>query len=173
MVAHPCLIAVAGLPGSGKSTVARLIAHSVDGLLLRSDEIRKQLFPRPTYTPAEGAQVYARLFALADQGLSQGQSVVLDATFHQSDLRQQAQKIAETHALPWRFILVTAPPALVHSRLALRQGDASDADFTVYQSMQARFVPMQGAYDRIHNDGDLPALEAQTRALLKGEWMQG
>lgn len=164
-MAEPVLIAVAGLPGSGKSTVARFLAQAVGGTLLRTDEIRRQLFPQPTYAPEEGAQVYARLFALAGEKLGRGESVVLDATFQRASLRQQAQEIARIHAARWRFVLVTAPEPLIRDRISRRRGDASDADFGVYQSMQADFDPVEGACDAVHNDGDLAALEAQIRGL--------
>jgi predicted kinase len=41
------LIAMAGLPGTGKSTLARMLAKELGGVVLSKDEVRAALFPFP------------------------------------------------------------------------------------------------------------------------------
>ena len=53
-----------GLPGSGKSTIARavhtaLVGQGRDVAMLVMDERRKSYFPKPAYTAEERAQAYA------------------------------------------------------------------------------------------------------------------
>jgi len=43
------LILVCGLPGTGKSTIAREVAVHIRGKILRTDEIRRELFKNCTY----------------------------------------------------------------------------------------------------------------------------
>ena len=63
------LVAIGGLSGTGKSTLAAALAPSLDARVLRSDVIRKHLFgvapetrlPARTYTPEASHRVYEAL----------------------------------------------------------------------------------------------------------------
>lgn len=139
------LICVAGLPGCGKSVVARLLAERLDGLLLRTDAIRKELFPRPDYSPEESIRTYAEFYRRAEEGLAAGLVVVMDATFYSRASREQAAAIAQQTGVPLRLLLVTAPEEIVRERIAQRTNDISDADFRVYLEMKAIFEPLTEA----------------------------
>ncbi len=93
-----------GLPGSGKSAVARAVyealrrrlgsgSDSGAGVrLLVMDELRKAYFPMPTYTEEEREAAYA-LFA--DEAVSlaaAGALVLMDATAHRRAMRDRARK---------------------------------------------------------------------------------
>lgn len=43
------IIVICGLPGVGKTTLAKEIALLVNAVLLSTDKIRKELLSRPTY----------------------------------------------------------------------------------------------------------------------------
>src|SRR5438552_2727973 len=49
------LIAMAGLPATGKSTLAARLAKELDGVILSKDQVRAALFPPPVldYSTAE------------------------------------------------------------------------------------------------------------------------
>ncbi|MFC6734896.1 AAA family ATPase, partial [Halolamina salina] len=83
------LVLVCGLPGTGKSTVAERIAELLPARMLRTDVVRKELFPEPTYEAEESAAVYDELFDRARDRLDAGEHVVLDATFRRRRLRQR------------------------------------------------------------------------------------
>ena len=139
------LICVAGLPGCGKSTVARLLAERLDGLLLRTDAIRKALFPSPDYSPEESIRTYAEFYRKAEAGLDAGRAVVMDATFYSRASREQAAAIARRTGVSWHLLLITAPEEIVRERIAQRTNDISDADFRVYLEMKALFEPITEA----------------------------
>ena len=87
-----------GLPGSGKSTIARavhmeLVDQGRDVALLVMDERRKSYFPKPAYTEDERKVAYSLIAQEAAELASQGQGVILDATGHRLAVRQEAREL--------------------------------------------------------------------------------
>jgi aminoglycoside phosphotransferase family enzyme/predicted kinase len=144
------LVAVGGLSGSGKSTVARLVAPALGAapgaVVLRSDEIRKrqaglaptERAPASAYSAAADAAVFDELFTTAGTLLEAGRAVVLDATFLRPDLRTRAQAVAQGAGAPFRGLWLEAPAQVLEARVAARRGDASDAGLDVLRSQLTR-----------------------------------
>ncbi len=83
---------ITGLPGSGKSVLARGAAAELAALgervvVLELDEIRKFLTPAPTYSETERDVVYRALAYIARALVSVGVPVILDATAHRRTWR--------------------------------------------------------------------------------------
>ena len=145
----PRLVAVGGLSGSGKSTVARALAPitgpAPGAIHLRSDAIRKRLagvapetpLPPAAYTPDRSARVYAALVSESRQAVSAGYSVVADAVFGRPEEAQAIEDVAREMACPFDGIWLTAPLPELTRRVAARSGDASDAGADVVEQ-QAR-----------------------------------
>ena len=75
----PTLIAFAGLPGTGKTTIARELARQIGAVYLRIDTIEQALrTSRPFKSEIEDAG-YRAAIALAQENLTQGLTVVTDA----------------------------------------------------------------------------------------------
>jgi aminoglycoside phosphotransferase family enzyme/predicted kinase len=140
---HPRLIAVGGLSGTGKSTVAREIGPDVGAapgaIILRTDVERKamrgaaldQRLTGEAYSPERRAEVYDRMFAKAEAVLRSGHSVILDATFTDPAERAQASRLAVRLGVPFDGLWLDAPRETLLTRVAARSGDASDADAAV------------------------------------------
>lgn len=97
---------ITGLPGSGKSTVAEtlvkfLLQKGVRAQLLSSDELRKVLTPKPTYSLEERDIVYATLVYIAKLLTKNGVNVVIDATGnlrrYRDNARNQIPKFMEAY----------------------------------------------------------------------------
>jgi aminoglycoside phosphotransferase family enzyme/predicted kinase len=146
---EPCsasLIAVGGLSGSGKSTIARRLAptfgSSPGAVILRTDEIRKRLAGvEPTgrldpdaYSLQSSARVYGCLFETADWCLKAGRAVVLDGVFLRPEERQRAEDLARENNVRFQGLWMEATPDVLLDRVSARRGDASDADQTVVRS---------------------------------------
>lgn len=148
---RPCLILVGGLPGTGKSTLAQGLAQHAGFTILRSDVVRKELAGVPVhesahaapdqgiYTPAWTERTYAECLHRAEQALFEGQRLIVDASFIQEKHRQMFLEAAAQLRIPCAFLVRQAAPEEVRARLANRKGDASDADWAVYQRAVERW----------------------------------
>lgn len=94
---HGALVWFCGLPGSGKTTLARGVVerlkskYNVDVTLLSMDNIRAKIFPDPKYTDEERDAAY-RAFVILGSTLSHaGVNVILDATAHKKAWRELAR----------------------------------------------------------------------------------
>jgi aminoglycoside phosphotransferase family enzyme/predicted kinase len=129
------LIAIGGLSGTGKSTLAAALAPSLGARVLRSDVIRKRHFgvvpetPLPTsaYTAQVSRRVYQTLCRKAANALAAGYSVIVDAVSLKPSERQSFVTVAATAGVPFAGLWLEAPPATMDRRLRARRHDASDA----------------------------------------------
>ena len=103
------LVLVGGLPGTGKSTLARGLAERTGMILLRSDVIRQEASAPDSRSVVEGVgegrysranrdAVYNRMLVQAGQLLAEGHSLVLDATWSDASNRHRAAAVAKATA---------------------------------------------------------------------------
>lgn len=151
------LVLVCGPPGTGKSTVAERVTDRLDGHLLRTDVVRKELYPDPSYTSEESEAVYDELFERARRSLEDGEHVVLDGTFRRATLRERAAAVADEVGVEFRVVRVTCAEAVVRERITARADDPSDADFEIHKQIKAEFEPIEGACLLVDNSGSLEA----------------
>lgn len=160
------LTIVCGLPGVGKTAVARLLSRTRGADLLRSDVVRKELLTEPNYSDDEKQAVYYEMFARAKLILLDGRSVILDAAFNRFANREKAAELAAALKVGFEIVLVMSSEEAIRERLLHREGDESDADWRVYQLLKSRFEQIDEPDVVIANDGDLSCLEQQVRKLL-------
>lgn len=106
-----------GLPSSGKSTLAvglarRLEQQNFNVQILESDQLRRQLTPNPTYSPAERDWFYDTIGWLAGLLTSNGVNVLIAATAPRRIHRQAARKRVDRFA----EIYVASPPDVCRER---------------------------------------------------------
>ncbi|MEZ4380011.1 MAG: AAA family ATPase [Nannocystaceae bacterium] len=143
----PALLLIAGLPGSGKSTIAKGLAgpaHAPSATVIRSDVTRKRLAgldPEASGEAAPGAGIYTaemtqRTYAAcldrARDQLLRGRPVFVDANFKTDAQRRPFADLADEYGVPFAILICEASEEEVLARLAARRGDASDADAAIY-----------------------------------------
>jgi adenylylsulfate kinase len=99
-------VLITGLPGSGKSVVSEALLRMLAGMnihaqLISSDELRKIMTPKSSYSLEERDMVYATLVYLAKLLTQNGTNVVIDATGnlrrYRDDARRQIPRFVEVY----------------------------------------------------------------------------
>lgn len=151
------IIIICGLPGVGKSTLAKNLAPIIDATILSSDKIRKELFPSPTYSPFERKLVYDVMVITAKYLKDAGINCILDATFNREDSRMDIKEKLGLDDKQFQIIECFCPEEIAITRLESRRNDYSDATITVYQKMKKIYEPVK--VDHITVDTTLPLKE--------------
>jgi aminoglycoside phosphotransferase family enzyme/predicted kinase len=142
---RPCLVMIGGLPGTGKSTLAADLADRAGFTVIRSDVVRKELagplatqqqpsaFGGGIYTLDWTLRTYAECLRRAEALLFEGQRVIVDASFRCERERLQFLAAAHRWGVQGLFLICQTDPEVARHRLADRRGDASDADWSIYE----------------------------------------
>ena len=143
---RPIVLASGGLPGRGKSTLARALApklgNAPGALVLRSDEIRKrqhgaapeERLPQTAYIDAASEAVFGALAALAGEAARGGHAVIADATFIDPRHRRLIEAAARASGAPFLGLWLEAPLRDLEARIEARRRDASDATIAVLRA---------------------------------------
>lgn len=137
------LIAIGGLSGTGKSSLAINLAHAVGPVpgarVLSSDRIRKQLagvpaehpLPPHSYTPEASRRVYQEQAQRSTRVLKNGYAVIADAVFSKPEERATIQACATREGVPFTGLWLDASQDTLMHRVQARVNDPSDATIDV------------------------------------------
>lgn len=146
----PVLIAVGGLSGTGKSTLAAslapLLGPTPGALVLRTDVERKRLFevreterlPAERYTEHFSDEVYTILYQKTERALAAGHAVIFDGVSAKQVERETIAAIAERLGAPFAGLWLEAPLDVQITRVEQRTGDASDSTEAVVRAQAER-----------------------------------
>lgn len=137
------IVIICGLPGVGKSILAKNLAPMINAIILSSDKIRKELFPNPTYSPFERKIVYDIMIILAKYLNDARCNCILDATFNREDSRMEIKEKLHLNDKQFHIVECFCPEEVVLSRLKSRKDDYSDATIEVYQKMKKIYEPVK------------------------------
>jgi predicted kinase len=141
------LIIICGLPGSGKTTLAKSLSKRFEAVHVSSDITRKRMYPKPSYSEEEKASVYAGMVDETKEHLRQGRDVIADATFYRENERQKFLSLAVDAGTGAFVIMTVLAEEEIMKRLARRKkGGISDADISVYFKVKGLFEPLVGKH---------------------------
>ncbi len=158
---RPGLVLVGGLPGTGKSTLAGRLAERAGFSVVSSDITRKRLAGLPAdvsaaaafgagiYAPEWNERTYRALLEEAEDRISRGERVIVDASFREDARRAAFLDLARRLRVPAIFLDLRAPPNRVRDRILARQGGPSDADVDIYEEAAARWEEVSGATEAL------------------------
>jgi predicted kinase len=174
---QPALVMLCGLPGTGKSTLARILAGRLPAVVVESDRVRRKLFDPPTYAVEESQRVHTVCHILIGWHLRHYYHVVYDATNLYEHHRHMVYRLAERSGARLVVAQVTAGDDVVRGRLKSRRPgdpvtrdsqDYSDADWAVYVDMRRRAEPIRHDYITLDtSDGDLEPAVQQVLAAAR------
>jgi len=159
------LIAMAGLPGTGKSTLAQNLADECSGIVLNKDLIRAALFPIALieYSTRQDDFCMSILFQVASYMLQNDPSlyVILDGrTFSRKYQVEALDQFAEEIKKPLKIIECICPDETVQKRLEEKvtmgaKHLAGNRDYHLYLTMKASFEPIRRPKLVVNTDEDL------------------
>ncbi len=174
------LVVVTGIVGTGKSSVAQILADELGGVVIGSDRVRKRMAgiapttrgPDAIYTASRSAQVYAGLLERAAPALDSGRVAILDATFDRAERREAALRWARARGVRFHAVETRCAERTVLDRLARRQAkghDPSDAGPALYRQKAADYEPVRelppDAHEVVRTDS--AGWRSRTRALAR------
>ncbi|KTD45460.1 shikimate kinase [Legionella quinlivanii] len=120
------LIILGGLPGTGKSTIARQLAKTIEAVYLRIDSIEQAIKNASQYSNQGGIQViaegYMTAYAIAKDNLEIGLTVVTDSVNPVEITREAYRKIAREMNKPYLEIEIICSDKAIHKeRVETRQ----------------------------------------------------
>lgn len=147
------LLITCGVSGSGKSTLARDAARELNGVMVRSDAIRKHLGgvpllergPATLYNAEMTGRTYAALREHARTIVASGRWALLDGVHGRRAERDAAASVARELGVPFGILYCEAPPEELARRLERRERagrDVSDAGVAVLEQQRGYFEPL-------------------------------
>jgi aminoglycoside phosphotransferase family enzyme/predicted kinase len=183
-MACPVIWVVCGMIAAGKSTVAKKLAALFSIPLIRSDEVRKNLFDDLTeksgekefeqgmYAPGATSLVYGRMLLSAQAALEKGRSVILDATCRKRKERRDMVQLSKDASANIIFVECRCPDHEIKNRLKnrTRQPSVSDAGPAHFDAIKNDTDP----FDDIPEDMHMPVktdqpLDSIIDTILTGE----
>ena len=175
----PRLIAVGGLSGTGKSSLARLVGGDIGrapgARIYRNDVLRKRLaglppetrLPRNSYSQQTAALVYENSERMVAAALTQGQSVISDAVYADRHQRMNIEAVAAKAGVGFNGLWLEASSETRLERVGNRGADASDADPAVAQAQATLDIGDLGCWQRMEAVGSLDEVATKARTALK------
>jgi len=146
----PRLLAIGGVSGTGKSTLAYAMAPGLASApgarVVRSDILRKRAagvspesrLPESHYTVEAHAENHRRLLAEVRAVLAAGRAVIVDAVLALPSERGELEALARQAGVPFQGLWLDAPVEMLERRILQRRGDASDAGIEVMRAQLQR-----------------------------------
>jgi len=171
------LVAVGGLSGTGKSTLAQELAAGLGpapgARIVRTDVLRKRMMgaapetrlPPEAYARDVSERVYAAFRAEVAAALDGGHAAIADATFVDPPERAAIEAIATRAGVPFLGFWLEAPPEVLTARIGARRDDASDADIAVLRRQLGYDLGAIG-WRRIDVSGGAAGALARLRAVI-------
>lgn len=172
------IVLMAGLPGTGKSTVARELAARTSGRVLSKDEIRHAIFlpEEIEFSAAQDDFCVSVMLEIAEYLLSRSPSRLIFLDGRPFSRRYQIENVIAAAASmnqPWRIIECICSDETARGRLAADAQTAAhpagNRNFQLYLEVKSRFETILHPKTVIDTEQPLPACLQQALAALRAQ----
>ncbi len=175
------LIMITGLPGTGKTFLAKKLTKSLpcQYIYISTDRVRRNLFDfshhqyvpfgDKLYTQEKRDLVYNALYLIIDILLSQKLSVIVDGTFYSQIKRQPLFSICQRLNQKLFIIETMCSEDIIKQRIKerkIKEKNTSDADFDIYLEIKERFEPIITPHLEINTGKDLSIIIEEVRTYI-------
>ncbi|MFZ0860021.1 MAG: ATP-binding protein [Candidatus Sulfotelmatobacter sp.] len=170
------IVLMAGLPATGKSTLARELAMRTSGRVLSKDEVRHAIFlpEEIEYSSAQDDYCLHLMLETAGYLLSRNPSRLIFLDGRPFSRRYQIENVlaaARSLHQPWRILECVCSDETARRRLAadseVSAHPAGNRDYQLYLEVKSRFEAIQHAKTLIDTDRPLETCVQQALAALR------
>ena len=98
------VIQMSGVPGSGKSTLGKLLGQAIDAIVIDHDLLRSFFLDNNIPFDQSAKQAYGLQWLLAEDLIKQGRSVVFDSTCNYQETLDRGSALAKQYDYEYKYV---------------------------------------------------------------------
>ena len=168
------IVLMVGLPGTGKSTVARALAEEVGGVVLNKDDLRAELFPKEfvEYSTEQDDFVQELMLRTAEYLLTRYPKLIVffdGRTFSRAYQIRRVIDAAEKLGTPWRILECVCAEKVAKGRIEHgKKHPAKNRTVGLYLKIRDEFEEMALPKLVVDTGGEMEAAMVAAREFLAG-----
>jgi predicted kinase len=169
------VVALMGLPGAGKSTLARALATEIGARVVDRDAIRAALFPQCSYSPTERRATTRAVLLALEVDCALGHACIVDGmTFARARERERVAEVARRFGHLFVPLWLDVPVAVAQARVAADAGahPAHDRDPALVERVAARFEAVASDASRLDATQSAAAVASAALAAIRARLQQ-